>query len=127
MNFQNKIAKTAPSIGDKIYIQSESIFPETIAGAILLAGLNEPPEIGPANNIIPVTTNPISNPEMFVNSFLEVTPNIVRVKKNVRISSITIDCNIPSLGRVTPKVLLSGNITESKRLAKKAPDIWAKI
>ena len=28
------------------------IFPEIIAGAKLLAGLNEPPEIGPANRIL---------------------------------------------------------------------------
>lgn len=122
MVFQHHIAKIAPSIGDKMYSQRYSIFPEIIAGAILLAGLNEPPEIGPANKINPVTTNPISRPVMFVNSFFEVTPKIVSIRKKVKINSITKDCNIPPDGKVAPKVLLSGSMIESKKLAIKAPE-----
>ena len=122
MNFQHNIAKIAPNVGDEIYTHSDSMFPEIIAGARLLAGLKEPPEIGPANNIIPVTTNPISRPAMFVNSFLEVTPKIVSIRKKVKTSSITKDCATPSDGIVTPKIWLFGNIIESNKLAKKAPE-----
>lgn len=52
-----------------------------------LAGLKDPPEMGPANKMIPVTTIPITIPARFACSFFEVTPRIVRIKKKVNINS----------------------------------------
>ena len=98
------MAKIAPNVGAKRYIQSAVKFPETIAGAILLAGLNEPPEIGPANKIIPVTINPITSPATLEFSFLEPMPKIVSIKKNVKMNSKLNDCSIPFDGIVHPKV-----------------------
>lgn len=98
-------------------------FPDTIAGAKLLAGLNEPPEIGPANKIIPVTTNPIISPAKLENSFLDVTPKIVSIKKNVKTNSKMNDCSKLPEGIVMPNVKFLANISYSNPLAKTAPRI----
>lgn len=98
-------------------------FPDTIAGAKLLAGLNEPPEIGPENKIIPVTTNPIIRPAIYENSFLDVTPKIVSIKKKVRTNSKMNDCTNQPEGIVVPNVKFLENVNFSKPLAKIAPRI----
>lgn len=62
-----------------------------MAGAKLLAGLNEPPEIDPANNINPTTKSPITNPAKALVFLVPlcVLPKIVSINTNVVISSTT--------------------------------------
>lgn len=55
------------------------MFPDTIAVAILLTGLNEPLKMGPANRISPLKTNPIMSPAI-LDFFLDATPKMVSIK-----------------------------------------------
>lgn len=103
------------------------MLPEITAGAKLLAGLKDPPDIGPATSIMPVTNTPITIPANIDVSFFAVTPKMVNIKKKVSTNSNTTEDKMPLAGKVSPYVFVSGKMMYKRPLARNAPKHCAKI
>src|SRR5215831_19122202 len=78
---------------------------DAIVGPNVLAGFNEPPEIGPNMKIDPANAKPMANPAHGFSAFLSVAPNIVNTKMAVAMTSArsTASTENPDPGRVSPR------------------------